>query len=200
MSDVHLSLRSLIGLATREYATRRTLVSSRRKQTCTQLKRRWMLPMCRHRLARPTLRQRPTQVPRAPSHLPTFLSLLINRLQFLNIHMRSQTQLNTTEPHSLKENPHSTGNVLSSSFTTGCLVWNYTVYFARKKPSFVKHLQCFTLQNIFNQQNMQLYIIRNLHTIFNLHCCISLLHSGSIICHFNNDIKWFLILTMRQLQ
>lgn len=51
-----------IGLATREFGTRRTLVSSRRKQTCTPLKQPWTLPMCRHRPARQTLQQHPTQV------------------------------------------------------------------------------------------------------------------------------------------
>lgn len=76
-------LRSLIGLATREYATRRTLVSSRRKQTSTQLKQRWMLPMCRRRLARLTLQQHPTQVPRVPCHPPTKPSAFINTHHFL---------------------------------------------------------------------------------------------------------------------
>lgn len=69
VSDSILSIRSLIGLVTREYATRRTLVSSRRKQTSTQLRQLWMLPMCLHRQARRTLQQRPTQVRHAPSHL-----------------------------------------------------------------------------------------------------------------------------------
>lgn len=71
-----ISHRSLIGLATREYATRRTSVSSRRKRTSTQWKQRWMLPMCLRRPARLTLRRRPTQVPHlAYSHKPHYFSL-----------------------------------------------------------------------------------------------------------------------------
>lgn len=66
-------LRSRIGLATREFGTRRTLVSSRRKQTCTPLKQPWMLPMCRHRPARQTLQQHPTQV-KCTAALPSSLA------------------------------------------------------------------------------------------------------------------------------
>lgn len=120
--DIHLFLRSLIGLATREYATRRTLVSSRRKRTSTQLKQRWMLPMCRRRLARLTLRQRPTQVPRAPSHLST--SPVTSHSQAsVPLHTCIFT-LNLIEPQNNciidwldcpKENPHCATNVLSNS-------------------------------------------------------------------------------------
>lgn len=66
-------LRSRIGLATREFGTRRTLVSSKRKQTCTPLKQPWMLPMCRHRPARQTLQQHPTQV-KCTAALPSSLA------------------------------------------------------------------------------------------------------------------------------
>lgn len=66
-------LRSRIGLATREFGTRRTLVSSRRKQTCTPLKQPWTLPMCRHRPARQTLQQHPTQV-KCTAALPSSLA------------------------------------------------------------------------------------------------------------------------------
>ncbi len=67
-------LRSRIGLATREFGTRRTLVSSRRKQTCTPLKTAVeLLPMCRHRPARQTLQQHPTQV-KCTAALPSSLA------------------------------------------------------------------------------------------------------------------------------
>lgn len=72
-----------IGLATREFGTRRTLVSSRRKQTCTPLKQPWTLPMCRHRPARQTLQQLPTQVkctaalPSSPADSKSTLSTLL---------------------------------------------------------------------------------------------------------------------------
>lgn len=106
ISDIHLSLRSLIGLATREYVTRRTLVSSRRKRTSTQLKQRWMLPMCRRRLARLTLRQRQTQVPCAPSHLPlntaTTYSLVLTELNN-TMTVRCTDVIVIRKPHTAQE-------------------------------------------------------------------------------------------------
>lgn len=91
--------RSRIGLATREFGTRRTLVSSRRKRTCTPLKQPWTLPMCQHRPARQTLQQHPTQVQYTPAP-PTSLA------EITQPYKQSEQQTIWHKPHSWFDSNH----------------------------------------------------------------------------------------------
>uniref|UniRef100_A0A673WID7 Pre-B-cell leukemia transcription factor 4 n=1 Tax=Salmo trutta TaxID=8032 RepID=A0A673WID7_SALTR len=113
-----LDARFLIGSATREYGTRRTLVSSRRKRTSTQLKQRWMLPACRRRLARLTLRRRPPQVDTL--HRATHLTAGYEELTTSSLYVPrrldpSNSWQDNTQPCSVTSPPGPPGSVHSDT-------------------------------------------------------------------------------------